>query len=246
MDGLVLAIFLISTFFGGIVSGLAGFAMGLVVAGIWLHILTPVETAALIVGYGLLVQSYSIWKMRHAFRWRTVAPFVLGGAIGVPIGAASLASIEPAYLRTGVGVLLVCYSTYFLTRPHVHKIDASFPVDFGVGILNGVLGGLTGLAGPIITIWCQLRGWPKDGQRAIFQPVILAAFAMTAISLALAGTVTRHLVTVYLLGLPALGAGVLVGLKLYGHLDDNAFRKVILWLLLLSGLVLLVPFSIFG
>ncbi|HEY4973574.1 MAG TPA: hypothetical protein VII41_08190, partial [Steroidobacteraceae bacterium] len=66
MDGKVLGLFLVSTFFGGAVSGLAGFAMGLVVSGVWLHILTPVQTAALIVGYGLLVQSYSIWKLRHA------------------------------------------------------------------------------------------------------------------------------------------------------------------------------------
>ena len=89
MDGLVLAVFLASVFFGGIVSGLAGFAMGLVVSGIWLHILTPAQTAALIVGYGLLVQTYSIWKLRHALNWRTVAPFIAGGAIGVPLGAST-------------------------------------------------------------------------------------------------------------------------------------------------------------
>ena len=40
--------------------------MGLVVSGIWLHILTPIQTAALIVGYALLAQTYSIWKLRHA------------------------------------------------------------------------------------------------------------------------------------------------------------------------------------
>ncbi len=90
MDGLTLALFLFSVFFGGIVSGLAGFAMGLVVSGIWLHILTPAQTAALIVGYGLLVQTYSIWKLRHALNWRTVAPFIAGGVIGVPLGAALL------------------------------------------------------------------------------------------------------------------------------------------------------------
>jgi uncharacterized protein len=31
------------------------------------------------------------------------------------------------------------------------------------------------------------------------------------------------------------------GLKLYGHLDDAAFRKVILVLLLISGVVLVAP-----
>lgn len=242
MDGLVLALFLISLFFGGIVTGLAGFAMGLVVSGLWLHILTPAQTAALIVGYGLLVQSYSIWTLRHALRWRAVTPFIAGGAIGVPLGALLLTTINPAYLRTGVGVLLVAYSGYFLMTPKVHTIQTGFPADVGVGILNGILGGLTGLAGPVITIWCQLRGWRKDEQRAIFQPVILAAFVLTAVSLTVNGTVTVELIKLYLMGLPVLITGVLVGLKLYGHLNDVAFRKLILYLLLLSGLVLIAPF----
>jgi uncharacterized membrane protein YfcA len=245
MDGTILAVFLFSVFIGGIVTGLAGFAMGLVVSGIWLHILTPAQTAALIVGYGLLVQAYSIWKVRHALNWLLVAPFIAGGAVGVPIGAMLLSYIDRDYLRTGVGVLLVAYSGYFLARPHVHTVRASVPAEVGVGVLNGILGGMTGLAGPVITVWCQLRGWPKDAQRAIFQPVILAAFAMTAISLIIAGAVTADLVKLYLMGLPALGIGLWVGLKLYGHLDDGAFRKVVLALLLLSGLVLIVPFALF-
>ena len=239
MDGPILALFVLSTFVGGIVSGLAGFAMGLVVSGVWLHILTPGQTAALIVGYGLIVQSYSIWKLRHALSLRKVAPFIGGGVIGVPIGAALLGYIRPDFIRDGVGVLLIAYSGYFLIRPHVHSVQGSLPADVGVGFLNGILGGLTGLAGPIITIWCQLRGFRRDEQRAIFQPVILAAFALTAVSLTINGTVTKDLVRIYLYGLPALGAGLWVGLKLYGHLNEHTFRRVVLVLLMLSGLVLL-------
>ena len=49
MDGAVLGLFLIAAFAGGFASGLAGFAMGFVVSGIWLHILTPVQTTTLVV-----------------------------------------------------------------------------------------------------------------------------------------------------------------------------------------------------
>ncbi len=240
MDGPILALFVLSTFVGGIVSGLAGFAMGLVVSGVWLHILTPAQTAALIVGYGLLVQSYSIWKLRHALSLRTLAPFIGGGVLGVPLGAALLGYIRPDLVRSGVGVLLIAYSSYFLIRPHVHSVKASVPADITVGFVNGILGGMTGLAGPIITVWCQLRGFRRDEQRAIFQPVILAAFALTAISLTVNGTVTLDLFRIYLYGLPALGAGLWLGLRLYGHLNEQTFRKVILILLMLSGLVLVL------
>jgi len=99
MDGLVLGLFLFAAFLGGFASGLAGFAMGFIVAGIWLHIITPLQTAALIAGYGLCTQGYGVWKLRHALNWRNVAPFIVGGAVGVPIGTALLRYADPTYLR---------------------------------------------------------------------------------------------------------------------------------------------------
>jgi hypothetical protein len=58
MDGLPLEllIFLIATFVGALVAGLSGFAFGLVAASIWLYILTPLQTASLIIAFGLIVQ----------------------------------------------------------------------------------------------------------------------------------------------------------------------------------------------
>jgi uncharacterized protein len=241
MDGIALALFLTATFVGGVATGLAGFAFGLVVSGVWLHIITPVQTASLIVGYGLFVQSYGIWTLRHAFNWRHVIPLVIGVVVGAPIGAWLLHYTNPAYLRFGVGLLLIAYSAYGLLRPTVRGVPANVPVELGVGLLNGLLGGMTGLAGVFVTIWCGMRGWSKDTQRSVYQPVILASFIATAISLTAAGALTVEFAKLYFLGAPVLLAGMLLGLKLYGHLDDAAFRKVILVLLLLSGLVLVVP-----
>ena len=64
MDGIVLVLLLAAAFVGGFASGLAGFAMGFVVSGVWLHILTPVQTTTLIAGYGLLTQGYGVWKLQ--------------------------------------------------------------------------------------------------------------------------------------------------------------------------------------
>ena len=52
IDGTLIALFLIATFFGRLTSGLTGFAAGLVVSGVWLRIITPMQTAVLIAPYG--------------------------------------------------------------------------------------------------------------------------------------------------------------------------------------------------
>lgn len=245
MDGAVLTIFLLASFFGGLTSGLAGFAMGLVVSGVYLHILTPIQTAVLIVGFGFVTQGYGVWTLRRSLKWRTALPFMIGGLAGVPVGTILLTYIDPAYLRVGVGVLLVLYSAYMLARPAIPPVQGGIAVDVGIGFLNGMLAGLTGLIGIVVVIWCQLRNWPKDVQRAVFQPVMLATIVTTTVSLAFAGAITADTMKLYLLGLPCMLAGTWVGLKLYGKIDDAQFRKVVLVVLLVFGLSLIVPVSMF-
>ena len=234
-----LALFLIATFAAALVAGLAGFAFGIVAAGIWLHVITPVETASLIVGFGLIVQGLAVWKLRNALDWRKLWAFVAGGALGVPLGVAILGWTNPAHVRAGIGAVLVLYALYALARPKMQPVAGGPLRDAGVGFLNGILGGITGFAGIVVTIWCGLRGWPKDVQRAVFQPVGVATFIMCAAWLGGTGAISAHTVELFLLGLPFLLAGTWLGLKLYGRLDEEGFRKIVLALLLVSGVALL-------
>lgn len=245
MDGsiLSLSLFLGATFAAALVAGLAGFAFGLIAAAIWLHILTPLQTATLIVGYGLIVQGYAVWKLRHAMSWDRLWPFVLGAAPGVAPGVLVLGWANPAYVRIAIGVVLVLYAVYSLARPDLKPVHAGAATDTAVGFFNGILGGLTGLAGIIVVIWSGVRGWPKDVQRAVFQPVGVATFAMTAIGLGATGTIAADTLTLFLFGLPVLLAGTWLGLMLYGRLDEAGFRRVVLWLLLISGILLIASWQ---
>jgi uncharacterized membrane protein YfcA len=245
MSGFVLdhalffGLFLGATFAAALVAGLAGFAFGIVAAAAWLHVLTPLQTVTLIIGYGLIVQGYAVWKLRHALSWSRLWPFLLGGMPGVGLGIFILGWTNPGHVRMAMGAVLVLYSVYGLARPTLKPVQAGTLADLGVGFLNGVFGGTTGLAGIIVVIWSGVRGWPKDVQRAVFQPIGVATFAMSAVGLGTAGVITIATAELFLFGLPVLLAGTWVGLKLYGYLDETAFRKVVLVLLLVSGAALI-------
>jgi uncharacterized protein len=243
MDGLVFTLFALAALLGGFVSGFSGFAMGLVVSGVWLHIISPMQTATLIAGYGLLTQGYGIFKLRHSLDLRKAWPLALGTIIGVPVGVGILAYLNPVYLRFGIGVLLVIYAIYGLSRPVFAPMKIGVGADIAIGISNGLLGGLTGLGGVISTISCQWRGWPKDVQRGVFQPILFAAFVVISISQAVAGTITRDTLALYALGAPFMVAGLWSGFKLFGKIDDEIFRKAVLVLLLLAGLSLIAQAS---
>jgi uncharacterized membrane protein YfcA len=238
---LFITVFLAATFAAALVAGLAGFAFGLVAAAVWLYILTPLQTATLIIWFGLIVQGYAVWKLRTAIKWPRIITLIIGAAIGVPLGVFVLSSASSRALRIGVGVVLVLYSLYSLLRPKMKPVAGGGSVaDAAVGVVNGALGGATGFAGIVATIWCQLRGWPKDQQRAVFQPVGVATFAMSAAWLGGQGSMSRDTLWLFALGLPALLLGTWAGLRLYGKLDENQFRNVVLVLLLVSGTVLLI------
>ena len=165
-------LFAAGTFAAAFITGIAGFAFGIVAAAVWLHFLSPVQATALIVAFGLIVQGWSVWKLRHAMKLGRILPFVIGAAIGVPLGAELLRWASPASLRMGFGAILVLFSLYSLYRPKLASAEGARPVaDGAVGLVNGVSGGATGLAGIAAVVWCSLRGWPPAEQRATFQPV---------------------------------------------------------------------------
>ena len=241
LDSIQLLVFLVAAFAASLITGLAGFAFGIIAAGPWLHVLAPAQTTTLIVAFGLVVQGWSVWKLRAAIRpWRLL-PFLLGSAIGVPLGVALLHWLSDGSLRVATGIFLIVFSLYSLLRPTLPQFKQSGAVaDGAVAVAGGIIGGATGLAGIVVTIWSGLRGWPKDEQRAVFQPTGVATFAMIGLWLGGTGVAVGNAVLLFIIGLPVVLIGTWAGLKFYGRLDEASFRKVVLGLLLVSGATLVV------
>jgi len=232
-------IFIAGAFAASAITALAGFAFGIIAAGPWLHALTRSQTTALIVAYGLLVQGYSVWKLRAAIKIGRLLPFLIGGAIGTPLGVLLLGWVSATHLRLGVGAVLIAYGAYGLLRPNLPSFaGVSRFVDALAGLFGGVLGGATGLAGIVVMIWSGLREWSKDEQRAVFQPAGVANFAMIALWIGGVGMLGRDTIILFAFGLPAILAGLWLGFALYRRVDETGFRKIVLILLLISGATL--------
>ena len=178
---LILALFLAATFLGGLTSGLTGFAAGLVVSGVWLHIITPIQTAMLIVGYGVV--NARLWHLEGAPRAEVAARAAVHDRRRGRRSARRLCCCtyaNPAHLRIGVGVLLVA-----LQRLQPGTADDSRRSSPARG--RSRRRRLERPARRPDRPWrhhqsrsgVQLRGGPKDAQRAIFQPVLFATMAMT-------------------------------------------------------------------
>ena len=234
-----LALFFIATLLGAVVAGVAGFAFGLIASAIWLHIIPPAQSAPLIAAFAILIQGATLWKLRHAVQISRIIPFIGGGAVGIPLGAAALNWASSDQMRAFIGVALIAFSVFSLARPTLPAVKGGKIADSIVGLLSGAFSGSTGLAGIPVIVWASLRRWSKDDQRAIFQPVVVAVFMMTLIWFGGTGAINTEMLRLFWIGLPAVIIGSWLGLKLYGKLDEATFRVVVLVLLLASGLTLL-------
>jgi uncharacterized membrane protein YfcA len=145
--------------------------------------------------------------------------------------------VEPRAFRIAFGIVLVGYAVYMLARPAVTIVRcAGAAVSSAVGFAGGLVGGLTAMPGALPVIWCELRGLPKEQQRGLVQPYILAmqAFAI-ALLLAQPGAISRDVLVVAAAALPATIAGTFIGMALFGRVDSRKFRLVVLVLILISG-----------
>ena len=223
---------------GGIAAGGSGFAFGLAASSIWLHRIDPLHSAILITGCGTLLHLTTIWQQREHVELSRLWPFVAGGVLGIPIGVRLLVYTDAGLLKTCLGVFLLVFGTYALLAPRLHTFTGGGrPVDAFIGFIGGILGGVGGYSGVLPTIWTQLRGWPKETARAVYQPYVIIIQAIT-----LAGIIwlTLDLAGLIMLvaALPPLMAGTWIGWQLYSRLNDLRFRQTLAVLLIASGAML--------
>ena len=167
-----LGLFLGATFAAALVAGVTGFAFALIAAAVWLHILTPLQTATLTIGYGLIVQGYGFWKMRHAFNWEPALAVHRSAARPASRSASRCcAGPIPPPCASASRHSWCCIRSMASRGRRSSRSRPAPPPTSVVGFFSGLLGAMAGFPGIIIVIWCSLRGWPRDVQRAVFQPV---------------------------------------------------------------------------
>lgn len=235
-----LAIVIGGAVLAGFVQGLSGFAFALVALSVWAWAVDPQVAAAMAV-FGSLVGQFTTlpltWRGADVKR---LAPFVIGGLIGVPLGVYLLGVMDPDGFKLALGIFLLIYC------PAMFFVPATWAVKWGgkaadavSGWVGGVFGGIGGMAGAAPTLWITLRGWDKDTQRGVMQVFNIAMHVATLTAYVIAG----HAITGEVLGLfaiiaPALIVPALLGALLFRRMNQLAFRRLVLALLFVSGAVL--------
>ncbi|WP_224003801.1 sulfite exporter TauE/SafE family protein [Cupriavidus pinatubonensis] len=224
----------------GFVQGLSGFAFGMVAMSFWVWTIDPRMASAMTVFGALTGQLLAAFSVRRGLSLRRLWPFVAGGLVGIPIGAAILPALNAQLFKAVFGAFLTLWCPVMLMARRLPAITHGGRVADGVaGAAGGVMGGIGGFTGVIPTLWCTLRGFDKDEQRAVIQNFNLATLAVTMATYVGKGIVTREMLPMFLVVAPAMLVPTVLGTRVYLGIGEATFRKIVLTLLTASGVVVL-------
>jgi uncharacterized membrane protein YfcA len=230
-----------AVFCGAFVSGLAGFAFSAVAGAILLHVLPPLEAVPLMMACSIAVQATNLWALRNSIRWKQSSVLVVGGLLGVPIAVWLLQAADARIFRESFGLAIACYAAYTLFRPVLsRRLQMNVGRNVLIGFGGGFVGGLTAMPGAIPTIWCDIHGVPKTEQRGLVQPFIAAMQIFALVLMLLQNDLSSKVLVEFVASIPALFAGAALGIFAFRCVNEASFRRIILTMLLFSGLLLVL------
>lgn len=220
----------------GLVQGISGFAFAMVAMAIWVWGVDPALAAVMAVFGGWTGQVVSVLRVRRGWHLSLLWPFVLGSALGIPIGTMLLPLLDPNRFKLVLGLLLVvCCSAMIATASLPAIRRGGRLADAGVGLLGGVMAPLSGFSGLAPALWCTLRGYTKDEHRSVMQNFNLIVLSATLASLVASGRAHAGLLPQMAVVAGALIVPSVYGSKIYIGMSPGVFKKVVLWLLILAG-----------
>tara|TARA_R110002094_G_scaffold2426_12_gene10024 strand:- start:2349 stop:2627 length:279 start_codon:yes stop_codon:yes gene_type:complete len=85
-----------------------------------------------------------------------------------------------------------------------------------------------------------MRPWQKAETRAVLQPYNVIVLGLAMAAFALKGAYTWEVTKLIVIALPATMIAAQVGITIFNRLNDNQFRRLVIVMMFVSGIVLML------
>lgn len=238
LTGVELAVAIAIVTLGGVVLGTVSFGLGSVAAPVLLILLGAKPTVVIINTFIVIQLSLVLTSTWRHIEIRTTKWMILGGICAAPIGVFVLNIAAPSVLRIAIGVVIVVMGLLSLR-------ESRFPLATfsGSGIVYGFATCLTttaiSIGGPLGGIYAVGQRWPTQTARAALAVMFSVSSLLAVVLFAFTGLYTRDTLINAGLLLPGLLAGFGIAKILVGRLNQQAFRRAVIVIVVLAGCMLL-------
>ena len=227
---------LCAVFFAAFIRGIAGFGFALILAPILLLILNPTSVVVVNLFLGLLsnilVLSYSLKKVNL----KKILPMVMSSSLGIPLGAWIITLTAPSTLKILIGGVTVSFAVLLalgfskaFTR---EKLACSV-----AGFLSGIFYSSTSLGGPPVVLFMHNQNWQREMIHTSLAAYFLFACSWSLVVLSVSGLVDTKIIASAASLVPALLAGVGLGMVVFRRINTRYFRWLSIAIVICSGIL---------
>jgi uncharacterized membrane protein YfcA len=221
--------------FAGIVKGFLGIGLPAAAMGLLTLIISPTEAISLLWLPILFTNIFQYGRARNkreiamTYKWFAAAIFC-----SIFLTSLFINDYPTALLTVAIGIAMVVFSLNLL-------FGLSLPVgpgrgwQVGVGIVSGVLGGLSSIWSPPVAMYLMARNTPKDMFIGTTGFLFLAGCLPLGAGLVISGLVTWPVIVKSLLGLLMTLTGFRIGEILRERISQDRFRQIVLVAFLIMG-----------
>ena len=221
--------------FAGIVKGFLGIGLPAAAMGLLTLIFPPTEAISLLWLPILFSNMFQYGRAKNkreiavTYKWFAAAIF-----ISIFLTSLFINDYPTALLTVAIGVAMVVFSLNLL-------FGLSLPVgpgrgwQVGVGVVSGVLGGLSSIWSPPVAMYLMARNTPKDMFIGATGFLFLAGCLPLGAGLVISGLITWSVIVKSLLGLLMTLTGFRIGEILRERVSQDRFRQIVLVAFLIMG-----------
>jgi len=231
----------ISTLLAYFIKGITGFGNTLVMGSLFSFVVSNRLTTPVDLIFGIPTNTYIVWRERKNISLKVVIPLSLMLLAGIIPGTFLLKVGNDRILKSILGVVVVVMALEMWTRkPNKNESQKNNPIFMVlIGVISGVLAGLYGI-GALLVAYISRTTDNKSEFRANICCVFLVDNIFRFFLYLFTGILNKEIFILTLFLSPAVFLGMRIGIKVDSNMNEETVKKVVIYLLIISGTVLLM------
>ena len=241
VDPVEIAALAAAAFAGSVIFGITGFGAALITVPFATHFV-PLPFALALFVLMDLANAFRIGfeNPKHAVKseWTRMIPTIL---IGTVAGVTLLVNLPRNAATLALGVFVLLFALYSLTRQSGAQRVISARWAFLAGFTGGVTSTLFGAGGPPYAMYLSHRGLSKEQFRATMGFATLTSISLRTVAFLLTGILLDARVWIYAIAIiPAGLAGLWAASHLFRRISREILMRAVAFMLLASGASLIL------
>ena len=221
--------------FASLVRGLTGFGLAIVMVPLIGIIIAPQQAVLVGILSSLMMAPLGYATSRKRVDPAVMRPLLIATVAAAPFGLWLLVLTPPDIARLAIAGIAIGSFPVLLAKRAPHPPEGVLP-RVATGMLTGLLAGFAAMPGPPVIFYFVRHGIAPAASRDAMIVTFFWSSSMVAFAALVRGRFTLPTAALALSCYPALALGNAIGSKLFGHVNEAAWRAVTLLIMAAAAL----------